>query len=88
MTYLNNLLLWKEQNQLLSIELKSLKNNRTILLGRLIQYDVKNNSLQLYLDDEKTLCNLLLDDINNISPASLNICEKISLKEILKNRKS
>lgn len=72
MTYANNFPLWKEQNKLLSVKLKFTKMNKNIFLGRLIHYDIANNNIQLYLDDQKILCNLTFDEIENISSVSFN----------------
>lgn len=83
MSYINNLPLWKEKNNLLSVVLKSPKMNKNIFLGRLIQYDINDGYIQLYLDDQKSLCNLQFDEIDNIYPASLNSCEKVNLKDLL-----
>lgn len=86
MTYVNYLPLWKETNKLLSVKLKFAKMNKNIFLGRLIQYDLENCNIQLYLDDQRELYNFQFNEIENISPASLSPSERINLKDILSNK--
>ncbi|MGD9679137.1 MAG: hypothetical protein AB7V16_12410 [Vulcanibacillus sp.] len=69
MTIASDLLVWKEQNQLLIIKLIAPKNNRKILIGRIIQYDAEKCNILIYLDDDKTLSSVSIYEIDQIKPA-------------------
>lgn len=60
---------WIEENRLLVIEVTLRKQGRKTFLGRMVQFNQKENSLLIYNDDTKSIEHLILNEIDEISPS-------------------
>lgn len=60
---------WIKDNQLLQVTRKHNAAGPGRLLGRMISYHEDSKLVLLYIDDEKKVYNLSLDEIESIGPA-------------------
>ncbi|KAA0546344.1 hypothetical protein FZW96_16745 [Bacillus sp. BGMRC 2118] len=57
---------WKENNELIFVDMMKQKKGRQRLYGRLLNYDVKKQYLQVYNDDEKSVYNVSFVEVDDI----------------------
>lgn len=58
---------WKNSNELIYVDLMKQKKGRVRLYGRLLAYDMIEQYVQLYNDDEKSVYKLAFGEIDHIS---------------------
>lgn len=57
---------WISANKLLSVKLKNPKDGKETIVGRLIKYEKSTKTLLVYVDDTKSLSNLLISNVEQI----------------------
>ena len=63
---------WIKENRLVHIEVVLKKIGRKTVIGRIIQFNRKDNSLLIYADDQKEIKHIMINEIDHISPAQSN----------------
>lgn len=58
---------WISTNKLLCFELINPEHGNDTIIGRLLKFDKTNNTLLIYVDDTKSLSNILLTNILKIN---------------------
>jgi hypothetical protein len=61
---------WSETKQLVSITTLRYKSGRSVIMGRILQYNPEQNDLLVYDDDRKVIHHLTFTEIDDIQPAS------------------
>lgn len=57
---------WKENNELIYVDMMKQKKGRQRLYGRLLDYDVTKQYIQVYNDDEKSVYNFSFEEVDDI----------------------
>lgn len=57
---------WKENNELIYVDMMKQKKGRQRLYGRLLAYDVNKQFIQVYNDDEKSVYNFSFEEVDDI----------------------
>jgi hypothetical protein len=61
---------WKNENKLLNVEYLIVKKGRSSFLGRLLQFNTDTKTLVFFVEDQKSVQTLSLNQIEDISETS------------------